>query len=517
MSLFKVLPTVLLVILCGHCQLLQATKTNRKSRALARMINNIILLPAIINSNDYAFFLCEIDVDLVILEFLISMKQSGDGIEFFIIPRNDGLQSHLDSATYESKSVPNRQLPQDCGDELFRCNPLVISQTDSEYYLLLVPIHGGLLIVELKHPTNSLKLEFGSHRVLESGDAVDCSPTMIFKVDNSYYTVCTNLRSKKITVYEIRLNGSVIEQVQLLGPLVREYLSGVLDVLSSSAVMNMSNFLLSLDDPHQPLIYFAIENYLFAIDLIDYAPLYSQIPSIGHGTSCQSVHRLVHASTNQLLAYCSTEYVYYSTEDELSHDEHSYTDSGVPYLCPNDTYTVSAFDNYLEYTIGSRSGTLTNVNVDMYSGMCFTGLRNISFFVYNDKVADKNVLVDLTSGGRKSILCKSMNCLPIIAVQDPVRYLVVRELSNDGRVNVLDVEKNFSVIISANHEASEMFAVLSVGAHKPPGPPRKDVISSHGAIVGGIMAGIVIFIVVVTTLVLILTYFVVKRIRLRYI
>ena len=437
------------------------------------------------------------------------MKQSGDGIEFSIIPRNDRLQS--DSATYESKSVPNRQLPQDCGEELFRCNPLVILQTDSEYYLLLVPIHGGLLIVEL-NPTNSLKLEFGSHRILESGDAVDCSPTTIFKVDNSYYTVCTNLRSKKITVYEIRLNGSAIEQVQLLGPLVREYLSGVLDVLSSSAVMNMSNFLLSLDDPHQPLIYFAIEKYLFAIDLNDYAPLYSQIPSIG--TSCQSVHRLVHASTNQLLAYCSTEYVYYSTEDELSHDEHSYTDRGIPYLCPNKNYAVSAFQNYLEYTIGSRRGTLTNVTVDMYSGVCFTGLRNISFFVYKDKVIDKTMLVNLTSGGRKRTLCENMNCLLIIALQDPVRYLVVREPSNNGKVNVLDVEKNFSVIISANHEASEMFTVLNVGVPKPPGPPRKDVISSHGAIVGGITAGVVMFIIVMSFLVSTLAYFLIKR-RLR--
>ncbi len=57
-----------------------------------------------------------------------------------------------------------------------------------------------------------------------------------------------------------------------------------------------------------------------------------------------------------------------------------------------------------------------------------------------------------------------MGCLPVIAVEDPIRYLIVRQPSSDELVHVLDIESNFSTIISAKHRASDMFTIVQVKA-----------------------------------------------------
>ena len=79
----------------------------------------------------------------------------------------------------------------------------------------------------------------------------------------------TNLQNKQISLYEVRLNGTSIQQAGLFGPLGTDFSGGGLDDFTSSDVMNMSNFLLSTDFIHQPLIYFAIDIYLFAIAVLD--------------------------------------------------------------------------------------------------------------------------------------------------------------------------------------------------------------------------------------------------------
>ena len=403
------------------------------------------------------------------LEFLVPIQQTNSGIELSLIPKTntDGMDAAL---LYDTKDVPNRELSPDCGNDFFRCPPLLVStQNDGTgASLLLVPLRGGLLLVELTY-TTKLKVEFGSYRILESS-TTNCSPTSIFKVYDSYYTMCTNLKNKQIAVYEIRLNGTAIQQAQLIGPLITDLSNGILDSFMSSDVMNVSNFLLSLDFSNQPLIYFAIDNYLFIIDLLDNS-VYSQFLQVG--IDCRYIHQLVRASATQILAYCSNDYVYYDTNNQLSVDEQSYAESGVPYLCPNHTYAVVAYKNYLQYSIGSRTGTLSRVNID--NGICFDGTGRVNFFVYNDKAADSVVVIDLNfvSQTAQIPLCQNLDCLPVIAVEDPVRYLIIRQPSHDDRVNVIDIKSNFSTIISARHKMSEMFAVVHIKAHSYPSPPGK--------------------------------------------
>ena len=429
------------------------------------------------------------------------MKQTERGVELTIIPKNDIHAGSADSLSYNTKLVPDKELSPDCGADYFRCKPLqVTNQGDNSLRLLLVPLNGGLLLVELKFSNKSLTLEFGSHRIVEN-EFDQCSPTTIFKVDDSYYTVCTDLQNKKITLYEIRVNVSAIEQAVLLGPL---HMNGLLDAFTSSDLMNVSNFLLSTDIPHQPLIFYAIDNYVFGIDIFDYTSLYgTDVPSIG--SNCDYIHRLVPASNNLLLAYCSSESVYFDVEAVSWQNELSYADSGVPYLCPNNTYAVNAFKNYLQYSIGPKSGTLSGVNVD--SGVCINGTKGLNLFAYTDKVADKTVLLDLTSSGHsEKSLCENHGCLPLITFGDPIRYLLIREPANNGRLTVLDAERNFSVIISADHEMSDMFALVRVKApiNPQPLPPRKAV-ANH--IIGVISGGaLVLAILTVLSIAIVLFY-----------
>ena len=432
-------------------------------------------------------------------------------MEFSLIPKFFGIDRHASESTvFETKMVPDQQLSPDCGDQFFRCKPLPVATlitSNDTVYQLFVPLNGGLLVMELKFSANTSKMVFGPHQILETRDGpTSCSPTTIFKLYDSYYTVCTNLQNTLVSLYEIRVNKTSIEQTEISGPIVNvEGLEG----FTSSDVVNMSDFLVSTDIPHQPLIYFAIDNYLFALDPIDYSVAFDFL-QIGT-TMCRYIDRLTRVSRSQLLAYCSSEFVFFDTKQQDWVSEHSYAESGVPYLCPNETYRVNAFQNYLQYSIGSSTGTLSDIKVG--SGMCFNGTGGKSYFVYNDKVTDTTTLINLSSAGQMP-LCESLDCLPVIAIEDPVRYLVIRQPSGSGRVNVLDIEANFSMIISVDHQASDMFTVVHVKALSYPSleppAPRGEINTLVGGIIGVIVFVVIMMVILVT---IILGYFTMRWIK----
>ena len=434
---------------------------------------------------------------------MIAIKQTDDGVELSIFPKYFGTKSSASDPVH-SKTVRGHQLSIDCGDEYFRCKPLPVAtqNTSNETaYQLLLPLSGGLLVMELNfQPANNSNMVFGAFQILNTGG---CSPTTIFKLYNSHYTMCTNLQNKLVSLYEIRVNKSSIERTEISGPLVT--VEQLADFMDASDVVNMSNFLLSTDDPNIPYIYFAVDNFLFAITPLDYSVDFNFL-QLGT-TRCRYIHRLVRISNTQILAYCSSEFVYFDTEHEDWVSEHSYTDSGVPYVCPNEMYAISAFHDYLEYSIGQRKGTLSHVNVD--SGVCFSGTGGQNYFVYNDKVTDTTSLMNLASPSQTQMqLCEGTGCLPVIAVEDPIRYLIVRQPSSDGQVNVLDVESNFSMIISANnHETSDMFTIVHVKAPLYPYPselpPRKKTQLIIPLIIGGglVIAALITVVIIVIVLI----------------
>ena len=365
----------------------------------------------------------------------------------------------VEPSSFETKDIPDVSLPPDCGDDFFRCSPIaaVPLSKSGKSYCLLVPLNEGVLLMELSFSNKTLRATFGSYEVIKT-PAMDCSPTTMFEVYEKHYTMCTDLQNKRVALYEIQVNTTAIKQSQLLGPLV----TVTLDTFTSSDVTNVSNFLLSTAIPNQPFIYFAVDNYLFTISPVDDLP-YDPNPI---GRHCRYIHRLVLAPHSQLLAYCLSDFVYYDAVQEESLNEYTYAKSGVPYLCPDESYSISVFEDYLRYSIGTEQRTMSHVSVE--SGMCLNGSRGMNVFAYNDKKADSTTLIELSTSlstpGANKTLCSGRYCLPIIAFDDPAHYLLVRH--SDGNLEnmtLVDVENNLSAVITVKGvETSQMFALVRV-------------------------------------------------------
>ena len=183
-----------------------------------------------------------------------------------------------------------------------------------------LPLQNGLLLLNVSNFGENSRLAIGAFHIITN---TVCSPTTVFKLYSSFYTMCTDLHNQYISLYEVKLNSTSLEHSQLYGPLT-ELSSLDLVGFSSSDVVNMSNFLLDLDIPHQPLIYFAIDNYLFTIDLVDRL-FYDTFNSLGLKFNCRHVKRLVKASSSQLLIYCAESYVYYNVEVQDWTSEQTYS------------------------------------------------------------------------------------------------------------------------------------------------------------------------------------------------
>ena len=331
---------------------------------------------------------------------MVAVQDTEQGVKVTLVP----MTVVQGPATFKAEVIPDQRLSPDCGHQYFRCQKSLFLIPPSNpqgsletLQMLMVPLQNGLLLLEVHSTQNSL-MEFGSYRVITNSQ---CSPSTMFRIYDSFYTMCTDLENLYISLYEVRLNGTQIQEAQLFGPLA-SLSNDDLGGFTSSDVMNMSNFLLYTDIPHQPLIYFAIDNYLFTIAPLDWS-FYDEFDPIG--ARCGQIHSLVNAANLQLLAYCSREYVYYDVDYQYWLSEHTYENSGMPHLCPNQNYGVVVHDDYLEYRIGSNTGTVSNVYFD--NGLCLNDSESNNFFVYVDKRSDSVRYISFNRSSRLTDLVQS--------------------------------------------------------------------------------------------------------------
>ena len=397
-------------------------------------------------------------------EYVVTVQDSEEGVKVTLVP------STMDqAATFETKIIRGHRLSPDCGRGHFRCQPLIFTTNNSNNnieslvseHIVFVPLQNGLLLLNFSDSLdqNSAQLELRSSHLLSS---THCSPTTVFKIYNSFYTMCTDLQNQYISLYEVQLNSTSIQQSRMYGPLT-ELSSVDLVGFSSSDVANMSDFLIDLDIPNQPLIYFGIDNYLITINPIDWL-FYDEFNLLG--VSCRHVKRLIKASTSRLLAYCLEGYVYYDVVLQGWTSEQTYASSGVPHLCPDHNYAVSIHDSYIEYRVGSRTGTISDVHFD--NGLCFAGsLDNATTFVYADKATNSVNFVNLTSGGQMlstslagalTVECSTVDCIPIMYLSE--RYLVIQQAGGDETITVLDVDSEFRTVVSLDHQAPSLVVIL---------------------------------------------------------
>ena len=410
---------------------------------------------------------------------MVSIQEVEGGVKVTLLPL---LELNDPTAAFPTKLIPDKQISTDCGLHYLRCQPITLatfpkntstSNSNSESLelvtILLVPLQDGLLLLETYPDSNENMQNFGSFHILAT---TVCSPTTVFKIYDSFYTMCTDLEHQYISLYEVRLNGTQIQQSQLIGPLT-SLSADTLNFFTASTVMNMSNFLLSTEVPHQPLIYFAIDNYLFTVDPLDWS-IYDEFSPIG--IRCRQVSRLVSTSNSQLLAYCIKGYAYYDTEYQNWVSEHSYESSGVPYLCPDRSYGITVHNDYLEYRIGTTTGTVSDVDFD--NGLCLNGSADNSLFSYIDKSADSLHVFNLTSTNDVRILpalmsvCSDTDCIPLVLLGN--KYLIVQQAGGDGTIHVLDTGNGFRSVITRDHQSSSLVTIIQGKRLSLPVVPPKD-------------------------------------------
>lgn len=451
---------------------------------------------------------------------MVSVKDTEQGVKVTLVPMT-GVQG---PATFNTKVIPDRRLSPDCGHQYFRCQkslvlipPPITSNPQGSLetlHILLVPLQNGLLLLELHFLQSSL-MQFGSYKVLTNSQ---CSPSAVFRIYDSFYSMCTDLENLYISLYEVRLNGTQIQEAQLFGPLV-SLSNDDLGGFTSSDVMNTSNFLLYTDIPHQPLIYFAIDSYLFTIAPLDWS-FYDEFDPIG--ARCRQIHNLVNAPNSQLLTYCSKEYVYYDVDYQDWLSEHTYENSGMPHLCPNQNYGVVVHNDYLEYRIGSNTGSFSNVYFD--NGLCLNGSKSniVNFFVYIDKRTDSvryiafnrsSSLTDLVQSFRVGCSSAIVDCIPLLSIND--RYLVIQQAQGDGVILVLDADDDFRRVVNVSHLTPSLVTILTLSL-KFNGNEDKAQSSGYppGLIVLGVMLSLMFFISVAVLLLIVVVLLRIKHVTL---
>ena len=162
---------------------------------------------------------------------------------------------------------------------------------------IFVPLENGILLLSCWYDSNNMTVEKRSFIV----NALHCSPTLFYKISSKICIVCIN--STYFDVYEIRLqlNGTVIENASLNGPLTQ-----IKNTYNSS---NFSNFVLI-----KYKVYLAVDNHIASIMNRSDHTKSQNYPEI---QDCTQIHRLAtfctcdeSESQQFLLAYCVDKYIF---------------------------------------------------------------------------------------------------------------------------------------------------------------------------------------------------------------
>ena len=127
---------------------------------------------------------------------------------------------------------------------------------------------------------------------------------VFYIISGKVYVVCIS-SNEIFTAYtyevQLKLSGSVIEDLTLMGPLIEIG-------LNSSSPSNMSNFVFV-----EHKVYFAIDNTIIAMDVLDsmFTWQYSGLPD------CTQMHKIVPVSDSTidnhflLVVFCTDRYTYF--------------------------------------------------------------------------------------------------------------------------------------------------------------------------------------------------------------
>ena len=361
----------------------------------------------------------------------------------------------------QSIHIPGHSLSSGCGDRYFRCQDDLLVETlalqdGREFEVVFIPLDTGILLLSHWCDANDQGVVNCTWNTALTNNylSINCTPTVIYKINDRFYTVCINLTSQYIiSVLEVRLhlNGLVIENATLFGPLTEIRIS------SSLSTSGLSNFIIV-----GHMIFFAIGNTIIMLDVFDMTQTqqYPELPQ------CAQINKLVYTTGagNQLVAYCTDKYIYFDPIYGDWTNIQLFSSNGIPYLCPDDNYRATfLIDGILQFSIrDSLLNTINNVNVS--NDICFES-QNKTYFAYSDQQHNSVYVYDFLTQNHypvSSFKCSNMECPQLLLLEN--HYMTILDASN---VIVLDSTSNFSLVINMTLETAPSLFAVSHNINKP--------------------------------------------------
>ena len=382
-------------------------------------------------------------------------------------PNGDSVNGNESSSiTQQTYFIPNRSLSSECGDQYFRCQNLsvetFIAQDGGEVDIVFVPLENGVLLVSVWCDYCTGMLEW-SEFIVDS-PTVTCSPTVIYKSGNSFYTVCVSTRDPYMyaSVYHLdfRLNGSEIESGSLsLRPLTAM-------TFMTNQTLKLSYFLVEVSSQENK-VYFAVGGSILVLDVLNptMTKPYPQLPD------CSQINKLVllsDESSRQVIAFCNDRVIHFDPVYGDWTRMYTFSTYGIPFLCPSSSYKVTFFNdesrNYLQL---SDSGSVPIIihNVTVSSGICFE-IQNRTYFAYSDQQQNNCVrisLYDFYCHDDYQLISASSE---FSNATDHPRFFLMENrflvIYTEHYVFVLDAKNNFSPLINISQDHVSPFTVLTL-------------------------------------------------------
>ena len=401
------------------------------------------------------------------MTFLVAMKSNGSGVEVrTLFPENHDSHGASQRPGHGLKPqmlfISGHNLSSECGEQYFRCQEVLVDtvlvQGDGGVLnIVFVPLEKGILLLHYWYDSNTLTLTT-EWNIYSS----DCSPIVFFKISNKVFVVCIS-SYQYLAVYEIqvKLSGSIIEDMIHLGPLMNVNISN----LSSS--LSLSNFVV-----FEHMIYFTVGNTIVVMDVFD------STRSHQHQTlpGCTQIYKIIPTTgvggQQLLVAYCIHKYDYFDLQYGDWTDLYPFSSNGVPYICPDNNYRATLFTNStLQFSVrGSILNTINNVSIS--SGVCFES-QNKTYFAYSDQQHNYIYVYDFIAQDHYPVSpydCSHVHqdCPQLLTLGN--EYLVVRDADCNY---VLDIATDFNLLINISSGITDILAIVHSNVHSAitPSPP----------------------------------------------
>ena len=440
-------------------------------------------------------------------------------MEIELFPERNHLQNT--DATPQIENYRVLTLPQfipspECGKESFRCGKISTLATQEPHrHIALVPLLNALLILDVDVRDMTFQSSFTIFAEI-------CSPTAVFAISQSFYTVCVNSSTRHLYVYEVRVDVADITE---------SYLTTSLAQVTLEDPPKLSNFAfadLGRSSDHQR-IYFATHTTIFAL-----TPLSTSFTFAGSIDECDSVQSVTYLGDWILLAYClDGTLVYFDLQEGAVERVEDTAVNGQPIVCSDSDTDLRVYSDsnhgssYIEFSVSPTKETNDKHKYDLlgtsyHSGVCFSAENASIFFAYID--SQEGVLVfDLVNLNLFQVShepCPKTGCHPLLVINKT--YLVVQ---TESAVSVVFREgNNFSQeIITASHLHPELLTVIywehqcqeSTVETPPPDKNQNSDKTSMKMITYSVIFSTVIIIIFVGTVVVIVSILILKKRRKR--